>query len=350
MNNHTKVLFTFSRSRPVSMLTNISYLCLSRHTTNMLQTPVLFIIFNRPDTVRNVFEVIRQVKPLRLYVACDGPRKERPDEVSRCNESKDIIGQIDWECELKTCYLTENKGPALAPYTFIKWFFKEEEKGIVLEHDCLPETDFFQYAEHLLDRFRNDERIGIISGTNFDCRPNDIDSYYFSAYDHIWGWASWRRVIDLYTLEVPSYSSEELDRILRFYFDTPEEKAYWKTIFKQIRRNKIRTWDYHLSFALWEKKMLSVIPTKNLVSNIGFGQDAVNTVNPDSPMANLRRYPILPLADNDRIVQDKEADLAFFRKFIMEGKSPAYLYLKLFLKRIGIFENCMRIKNKLSSL
>lgn len=316
----------------------------------MLQTPVLFIIFNRPDTVRKVFEAIRQVKPARLYVACDGPRKERPDEVLRCNESKEIIRSIDWECKLETLYLSENKGPALAPYTFIKWFFKEEEKGIVLEHDCLPETDFFRYAEQLLRRFESDERIGIISGTNFDCRPDDINSYYFSAYDHIWGWASWRRVIDLYSLEIPAYSSGELENLLRFYFHTPEEIAYWKTVFNQIRRNKIPTWDYHLSFTLWKRKMLSVIPTKNLVGNIGFGQDAVNTVNPDSPMADLKRYPILPLQHNDRIVQNKKADLAFFRKFIMEGKSPAYFYLRLFLKRIGAFDSCMRLKNKLSSL
>lgn len=315
----------------------------------MLQIPVLFIVFNRPDTVRQVFNVIKEVKPARLYVACDGPRSDRPEEVLRCNESKEIIKEVDWACDVHTLYLSENKGPSLGPYSFIKWFFSEEERGIVLEHDCLPNTDFFYYCEDLLSRLEDKKQIGIISGTNFDCRPDDVNSYYFSAYDHIWGWASWRRVIDLYTLDISDSGKEALNETLAYYFSSPEERVYWKSICRQIKHRSIPTWDYYLSFTLWEHRMLSVIPTKNLVSNIGFGEGAVNTTNLNSPMANVKRYPILPLQINDRIVQDKDADLIFFRKFIMEGRSTSYLYLKLFLKRIGLFNGCMWLKNKLFS-
>lgn len=311
----------------------------------MLNTPILFIIFNRLDTAQQVFNVIKKVQPRKLYIAADGPRTNKPGEVTQCMQTRKIIEQVDWACEVKTCFLNENKGPSLAPYTFIKWFFAEEDKGIILEHDCLPHPDFFYYCEDLLIRYENHPQIGSVSGPNFQMNPSAGNSYTFSAYNHIWGWASWKRVIDLYDIHLEKYKPEDLKDTLNFYFDTPQEKAYWSTIYKQIKKGKILTWDYHLTFALWYNRLYSIHPDKNLVSNIGFGEGAVNTTDINSPLSNVPTYPIMPLKHNTEIKQNRASELLYLHTFIMENKGSWYLYLKLFLKRMGWFNTLMKLKN-----
>lgn len=309
----------------------------------MLNTPILFIVFNRIDTARRVFNTIKQAKPRRLYIACDGPRKNRPEEKVACQQTRDLVDQVNWECDVFTMFLEDNLGPSKGPYSFIKWFFSKEEQGIILEHDCLPHPDFFFYCEELLNKYKNTPQIGAISGPNFVSESHATNSYTYTIYNHIWGWATWRRTIDKYSLDLSMYSKQDLNKILNLYFTTQIEKLYWKTIFKQIKKGEIPTWDYYLTFCLWFNQLLSISPNKNLVSNIGFGEGAVNTTDAKSPLANRETYPILPLIDNSTIEQNKQQEQNYFKEIIMENKSTFRLYIKIIFKQIGIFYPLMRL-------
>lgn len=313
----------------------------------MLQTPILFIIFNRIDTTEQVFNAIRKAQPAKLYVACDGPRLNIKGEKEKCDQTRLLVQQVDWPCELHTNFLEQNEGPSKAPYRFIKWFFEQEEQGIILEHDCLPHPDFFTYCEILLDKYKDNKQIGFISGPNFVPVPNATNSYSFTIYNHIWGWATWKRTIDLYTLDFSDFLFKEFNSLLNQYFDTYKEKAYWRTIFQQIKKGKIPTWDYYLTFCLWRNHLYSISPNKNLVSNIGFGEGAVNTTDPNSPAANRPTLSILPLTHNEKIQSNKKQEKNYFKLFIMDNKPVYMLYLKLLLKRLGIFKTLQKIKKSL---
>lgn len=310
----------------------------------MLHTPILFIVFNRIDTAKQVFESIRKVQPQKLYIACDGPREYKVGEAEACQQTKDLATQVDWPCQVHTLFLDKNLGPSLGPYTFIKWFFQQEEQGIILEHDCLPHPDFFPYCEELLDKYKDNQHIGAISGPNFIQDQQSTNSYSFTIYNHIWGWATWRRTIDKYTLDLSGISTKELNDMLKRNFPSFKERFYWKTIFRQIRKKEIPTWDYYLTFCLWFNNLLAISPSKNLVANIGFGEGAVNTTDQNSPLANRPVYPIMPLTHNDIISSNREDELKYFKRFIMDNKGDCYLYTKTILKRIGIFNTIMKIK------
>ncbi|EKE21540.1 MAG: Protein containing nucleotide-diphospho-sugar transferase protein, partial [uncultured bacterium] len=162
----------------------------------MFIKPILFIIFNRPDTTLSVFEAIRQIKPARLYVAADGPRSERSGEDVVCAETRRIAMGVDWPCELKTRFLDKNVGCHTAVPAAVSWFFENEEEGIILEDDCSPDLSFFTFCETLLERYRDDEEVMMISGDNFqpsEFKTRNDSSYYFSGIANIWGWATWRR-------------------------------------------------------------------------------------------------------------------------------------------------------------
>ena len=156
--------------------------------------PVLFLIFNRPETTIQVFSAIKKAQPNRLYIAADGPRPEYPDEVNHCKIARTIATNVDWDCEVKTLFRDQNLGCRLAVSQAIDWFFEQEPEGIILEDDCLPNQSFFWFCKELLEKYRNETRIMHIGGTNFQFGKNRTNySYYFSRYAHIWGWASWRR-------------------------------------------------------------------------------------------------------------------------------------------------------------
>ena len=133
----------------------------------MYNTPILFLIFNRPDTTKVVFERIREIKPSRLYVAADAPRQGKDKEAELCRQSRSIIDSVDWPCEVKTLFREENLGCKKAISSAITWFFEQEEYGVILEDDCLPDLSFFRFCEELLIKYKDDERIGHIGGNCF---------------------------------------------------------------------------------------------------------------------------------------------------------------------------------------
>jgi GT2 family glycosyltransferase len=158
-----------------------------------MNTAILFLIFNRPDTTRRVMEAIRKARPTRLYVAADGPRPHRVEEVAHCEETKRIATAIDWPCDVKTLFRGNNLGCRRAVSEAIDWFFEHEEQGIILEDDCLPDQSFFPFVEEMLERYRWEESIFTIAGVHFHRQAHQPEhSYFFSRYNRTGG-ASWRR-------------------------------------------------------------------------------------------------------------------------------------------------------------
>jgi len=192
-----------------------------------LKTPVLFLVFNRPDTTRRVFEAIRAARPARLFLVADGPRERQPDDKEKCERVRYIATDIDWDCEVKTLFRKENLGCKNGVSSAIDWFFSHVDEGIILEDDCLPTESFFWFCEELLRRYRNDSRVMQICGSNFlrGWQRNN-DSYYFSGYGPIWGWASWRRAWIYYDVDMKLWPEVKEKKILLDICDGKREMFY----------------------------------------------------------------------------------------------------------------------------
>ena len=278
-------------------------------TPNALATPVLFLIFNRQDTTKQVFSAIRRAQPSRLYIAADGPRPEFIDEAKHCESAREVATNVDWDCEVKTLFRENNLGCRLAVSDAIDWFFEQEPEGIILEDDCLPDQSFFFFCQEVLEHFRDDTRIMHVGGTNFQFGNNQTKySYYFSRYAHVWGWASWRRAWRFYDEKMEQLPVEKYNEILLHWADDQNFIRYWNNVFQQTASGEIDTWDYQWTFACWNQNGLSVVPSVNLVSNLGFSKESTHT-NIPSPLANMFTERIkLPLKHPRLIVRHQKAD------------------------------------------
>jgi hypothetical protein len=274
-----------------------------------LQTPVLFLVFNRPDTTAKVFEAIRQAKPPRLYVAADGRREGREGEAERVAKVREIATDVDWPCEVKTLFREENLGCKFAVNEAITWFFKHEEQGIILEDDCLPHPTFFPFCDTLLKHYADDDRVSVITGDNFQ---NGIwrgdGSYYFSRYNHVWGWASWRRAWRHCDCDLSFWPDWKGSDNWHSKFPDRVERRYWEKIFDRMYAQKIDTWDYPWTASVWRYGGLTATPNVNLVSNIGFGPDSTHTRLTDSPLAGKATSTMGKLIHPEHISRDQVAD------------------------------------------
>lgn len=273
-----------------------------------LNTAVLFLVFNRLDTTKQVFEAIRQAKPPRLYVAADGARANKEGEAEKVQAVRDYILQnIDWECEVKTLFRDQNLGCKYAVSGAITWFFENEEQGIILEDDCLPSQSFFWYCEDLLERYKDDQSAYLVSG---DSRASESfgmkEDYGFCKYPMIWGWASWARVWRNYDPELQDWPKHRdvLPPSISSYRPTIK---FWKNIFERMYNKEIDTWDYQFSYLLLKNKAKCIVPKVNLITNVGFGADATHIFSTESEAANRKRYEInIPLIHTPDLVSEKK--------------------------------------------
>lgn len=247
-------------------------------TPFQLSTPVAFIIFNRPETTERVFAEIAKAKPPKLLVVADGPRPGVAGESDRCDAARAIIERVDWDCELLTNYSNSNMGCKRRVSSGVDWVFQKVEEAIILEDDCLPHPTFFRFCEEMLVRYRNDERIAMISGDNFQSgRRHGDASYYFSRYTHIWGWASWRRAWQHYDADIKLWPQVRTGGGMDSILCKSDGIEYWSEIFDRVHAGRIDTWDYQWNLSCWLQSSLVVLPNVNLISNIGFGKDATHT-------------------------------------------------------------------------
>ena len=294
-----------------------------------LEAPVAFIIFNRPDTTERVFAEIAKAKPTKLLVVADGARTDKAGEAEKVAATRAIIDLVDWDCEVLTNYSDINMGCKRRVSSGIDWVFEQVEEAIILEDDCLPDPTFFRFCQEMLEHYRNDQRIGMISGDNFQfgSRRND-DSYYFSKYVHIWGWATWRdRWQNSYDVELKKWPAIRDGGWLEDILGNKKEAASWTGVFEDTYKDEIDTWDFQWVFANWVEGRINVMPNVNLISNIGFGADATHTVG-DSNVANLPVDKVLfPIGHPVGVFRNLQADL-----FTFQQSFNMPLYKKIFSK------------------
>jgi hypothetical protein len=304
-----------------------------------MKTPVILIIFNRPNATAKVFAEIAKARPKKLLVISDGPRIDHPRDKEKCQQARRIIEKVDWPCEVLTNYSDKNLGCKMRVATGLDWAFEIVQEAIILEDDCIPHPTFFRFCEELLERYRNNEKVALICGSNlFFSKEKNPYSYYFSVFPQAWGWATWRRFWVDYDVNIKKWpglrDSNWLENILG---DRGVFHNYWKNVFDRTYQQKTGTWDYQLVFTAWIKKAFAIIPSKNLVSNIGFGQNSGTHIKSYHKFSDIKasamQFPLLHPSD---IFQDKKADkfvalfsFTYFRPFIVK----VFLYFWLKLKR-----------------
>jgi hypothetical protein len=322
---------------------------------NTFNIPVLFLIFNRLDTAKQVFEAIRTTAPSRLYIASDGHRENKANEREKVESvRKYVLESIDWDCEVKTLFRENNLGCGKAVSEAITWFFKNEEMGIILEDDCLPSMSFFPYCKELLEKYKDNEQIYYITGFNPLTNTQLPYSYYFARIIHFWGWASWRRAWNHYSFNIADLDNFITQKKIHRIFNRKADRKYWLDIFKIMERHGIDTWDYQWMYNIQNNNGICIIPVKNLITNIGFGADATHTIADDPHLNNQDRFEINQIKHPEKavintrlnnklnIIAFRTTTLSYYNKIINEflkkhrlhNALNAYIHLVNKLKKL----------------
>ena len=279
-------------------------------TEYQVKTPVTFLVFNRPDTTARVFAEIAKARPKKLLVVADGPRPGHSGDGERCAAVRSIIDKVDWDCEVLKNYSEINLGLKRRVSSGLHWVFGAEDRAIILEDDCVPHPTFFRFCDELLEKYEKDDRVGAICGTNMqDGIIRGQFSYYFSRYNHVWGWASWARAWKVYDVDMRLWPVIRDDGYLKSVVSDRASLRYFTAILQDIYEEKVDGWAFRWTFACWINSMLAVLPQVNLVSNIGFGLDATHTRDASSRDAERPTEPMRwPLIHPDFVMRNELAD------------------------------------------
>ena len=302
------------------------------------------MVFNRPNLTRKTFERIKEYRPDKLYIGCDGPRPGNLNDVKLNNEVKKIFESINWKCKVYKSYSKFNLGIVERTVKSLRWFFSNEEKGIIFEDDCLAHPNFFKFCELMLEKYKNEKKILMINGNNFqDGKIRGKYSYYFSEYFSTYGWAGWRRTMKHYDENMKTWPkwkrSKDWEKFKSKMFK--KEHEYWNEIFDKTYKKIIRTWDYQFLLSMWQNKQLVVTPNKNLTSHIGLGINATNSRarKPGVPLEKIS----FPLKHPNNIELNRKADRYSFIFMPYQGifryfpfNLVSYFYIK-FKKLIGTY-------------
>lgn len=292
--------------------------------------PVLFLVFNRPDTTIKVLEQIMKYAPTKLYVAADAPRLGVSNEEMLCTKVKQLISDVtDGSCEIETLYREENLGCKIAVSSAIDWFFSKETAGIILEDDCLPNQSFFSFCSAMLTKYADDNRVMHISGNNFQLLKKWSDnSYYFSNFNHIWGWATWRRAWQHYDVNMTDYPDYRNSKsILSTWGSSKSIAQYWTKKFDAVYYKNYNTWDYQWTYSVWKNNGLSILPENNLVQNIGFGNNQTH-INAFAKYLSVQSADLLELKHPNTLSKNWLADYTFAKNFQVRGLPKMLKYFK----------------------
>lgn len=305
-----------------------------------LKTPILFLIFNRPEITQRVFNEIKKQKPKYLFIAADGPRSHILEDIEKCKATRDVVIRgIDWDCEVRTLFRDENLGCGVAVSEAITWFFENVEEGIILEDDCLPHSSFFGYCETLLEKYKEDEQVYAIGGSNLQNGKQMGDaSYFFSNYAYVWGWSSWRRAWNSYDFNLKQLDTYKQQNLIKKIDTRNIFKNYWISIFEKVTNKEIDTWDYQWTFTIWNRGGVTIVPNVNLISNIGFGEEATHTTG-SSPLAKMAIKDIGLIVHPTDVQADKKADryVSDTAYNILKKTKPPFEVFKMLIKKIIIW-------------
>ena len=309
----------------------------------MTDSPVLLLIFNRLETTKMVFERIREAKPKLLFIAADGPRAGKEGEKEKCDAVRQfVLNSVDWDCDVKTLFREINLGCGHAPAEAISWFFKNVEQGIVLEDDCLPALSFFNFCDQLLEKYKDDERIVTISGTNVFGEFKTTASYLFSVLGGNWGWASWKRAWQKFDFDISLWKEKNNQDKIKYFISNDEIFNHYKIIFDDLLiNNRNDVWDYQWLFSRVLNAGLTIVPSINQIRNIGFGEHGTHTFDPENRIAKLLTCDIeFPLIHSEPTA-NKEFDSDFYDEFLKSHTQHLSIYarLKNKIKKLSIFNH-----------
>jgi hypothetical protein len=261
----------------------------------MIDTPILYLIFNRLDLTKITFPAICQLKPKKLFIAADGPRDGNENDEISCKLVREyVFSKIDWDCVLEILFRDNNLGCGLSVSSAIDWFFSYVDEGIIIEDDCLPNISFFVFCETMLEKYRYEHKVGHISGSNLINNKsfiiNNSYSYYFSSITHIWGWATWKRAWKNYDFNLSDVSFDKNNNYYNKIFINGEINKFWSEKYIDTKNKFIDTWDFQWQFCLWRYNQLAITPQVNLITNLGFGDQATHTKNRFDKLSNLTSY------------------------------------------------------------
>jgi hypothetical protein len=238
--------------------------------------PVLILGYNRPYQTRKLVSSLRKIKPKNIFISLDGPKNDLLD-INKCYAVKNEIKKIDWNCKIRKKINKENLGCRQSVNSAISWFYKKNNFGIILEDDCIPNISFFVFCEKIDNKYKNNKKIFAISGSNFFNKKITKD-YFFSKYPHCWGWASWKRAWKYYDNRLNFWNKWKNSNSWYLFHNNNTERKYWNKIFDKTKMKKIDSWAYIWTCCVWKQKGLTIIPKKNLIKNIGFGNNATNAI------------------------------------------------------------------------
>ena len=232
-------------------------------------TPVLLCVFNRPDLTKKAIDRLRAVKPQKIYVSADGPRTGVPADLNNCMLVREAVHSIDWECDLKVRFLDENMGCGRGIASAIDWFFENETEGIILEDDTLPVPDFFPFCSSMLEKYRDESQINMVSGTNFFPHLTQDVNHFFTQLPAAWGWATWRRAWESYDFDINWWQDTNCRENILSHVESRIMRSYMTHCLNDVVSTKVDTWDYQWQFLGLKQKAIGVTSGVNLVTNVG---------------------------------------------------------------------------------
>lgn len=290
-----------------------------------MNIPVVFVIYNRPELTKAVMRAIRARRPSRLIVVADGPKRGDADDEARCRAARAAALEVDWRCAVETDFADQNLGCAVRVSSGLSNAFRLCDAAVILEDDTIPSADFFRFAEELLHRFADDERIFTVSGSNFLFRDVTAASYYFSRFPNIWGWATWARAWRHYDHSLAAWTHLRDSSWLVDLLGELRAAAYWRRVFDQTLSGGVDSWAYRWFFTAWRHSALAVIPRRNLVTNVGFGAAATHTNSIASPLAAVPRQRLsFPLNHPPAVERHEDAD-QFMQRVVFERQRLLWL-------------------------
>lgn len=284
------------------------------------KVPIVLFIHSRPRETAQVLDSIRGYKPQTLYVVADGPRAGVLGELERCLEARGVVDFIDWECDVHWLARDKNLGSGRSVKEGLDWVFSREKWAIILEDDTVPNSSFFSYCEQLLFRYEDELTIGMISGNNLIHYPSPgSSSYFFSQIPTTWGWATWRRAWthnDFYLGWMKSRRRRETRRISlnrrHFY--------YWRWAFRLIQQGRVDAWDWQWNASLARRGQLTVVPSANLVRNVGFGGGATHTFRLPRGMKPETSTISFPMVHPRAVARCKDYETKLISQFLPDRR------------------------------
>jgi len=281
-------------------------------------SPVLFLIYRRPEHTARVLAALREVRPKCVLIAADGAKIGDDEGQSLVAKTRAVVDAgIDWPCEVKSRYLAAHAGCRVAVSGAIDWAFGEVERLIILEDDCLPGPDFFRFCDLMLEKYAGDPRVMQVCGTHCHDWESSGEAYFFSRFGPIWGWATWRRAWQAYDVGMSSWSEIRASGKWKEFCPEPFESAWRRRLFDAVAWGGLDTWDYQWAYAKLLAGGLNVIPRENLISNIGFGREATHTLNANDPRADLPLGGLgWPLISPGEVATCKAADRRYLNRVV----------------------------------